>query len=236
MKKTPRLTVVIPTLNEERYIGTVLSDLRLQTHLPDEVLVVDGGSTDATQRIVKTHKHATFIQADKPVGNQRSHGGNLAKGSIIMFLDADVHLDPTFIENALAEFQSRSLSCACPAYKPFPGSFSIRLFYEFFNMIFWMTQHIKASGAGSCIIVTRKLFNSIGGFSASYTYDDIVFIRQAGERGRFGILKTPIHVSDRRIRKDGMFKTLWIYSILTLLFACNAYKLSNRITYPFGHF
>jgi GT2 family glycosyltransferase len=48
-----RLSVVIPALNEERHLGQLLSDIQRQSQRPDEVIVVDAGSRDATVRIVK---------------------------------------------------------------------------------------------------------------------------------------------------------------------------------------
>ena len=48
-----RLSVVVPVLNEERHLGLLLSDIRCQSQRPDEIIVVDAGSSDATVRIAE---------------------------------------------------------------------------------------------------------------------------------------------------------------------------------------
>ena len=83
-----RLSVVIPALNEERHLGRLLSDLQRQTRSPDEVVVVDAGSTDATVRIAK-QSQALVLHGVPPVARGRNLGGYGAKGDLIFFLDAD---------------------------------------------------------------------------------------------------------------------------------------------------
>ena len=60
-----RVSVVIPALNEERHLGQLLSDIQRQSRRPDEVIVVDAGSCDATVRIAK-HSLATVLTASRP--------------------------------------------------------------------------------------------------------------------------------------------------------------------------
>ena len=73
-----RFSVVIPTFNEERYLGGLLSDIRRQTQRPDEVIVVDAGSSDATIDIADDWQ-ATILHGEPPVARGRNLGGYGAK-------------------------------------------------------------------------------------------------------------------------------------------------------------
>ena len=93
-----RLSVVIPALNEERHLGQLLSDIQRQSRMPDEVIVVDAGSSDATVRIAK-RSQAVVLHGEPPVARGRNLGGYSAKGDLIFFLDADTRLPETFVED-----------------------------------------------------------------------------------------------------------------------------------------
>ncbi len=230
------VSIVIPTLNEERFIGKLLKSVLQQTVKPYEIIVVDCGSQDDTQAIVRSYKGVTLHTADKPVGNQRTYGGKKARGDMLLFLDADVQLPANFLQESMNQIQSRSLDIACPQYIPYPGSRSINLFYSFFNAVFKISEKRIPSGAGSAIFVKRELFHQMGGFKKELKFDDIQFIRAAARHGTFGMITTVVRVSDRRIREYGMLQTVITYIILSVLFLFGAYRLSNYVPYRFGIF
>lgn len=58
-----KLTVIIPTLNEEHHVGALLSDVAAQTRKPDEALVVDAGSKDATVSAVRRFSFVQLLEA-----------------------------------------------------------------------------------------------------------------------------------------------------------------------------
>ena len=231
-----KVSIIIPTLNEEQYIGHLLSSIQKQTYIPDEIFVIDGGSVDATKKIANSFKNVHFSTAKKPVGNQRTEGGKIATGDMLIFLDADVRLHENFIESVLREMKNRSLDIACPTYVSHPGNLLINTIYKLFNTLFWFAQNSMPSGAGSCICVRKDLFRRIGGFDANMHFDDIVFIRKAGKLGKFGILSSAIYVSDRRFRKYGILQTSLTYVLLSILFTFGLYRYANSIPYVFGAF
>ena len=85
------MSVVIPALNEERHLGGLLSDMKCQTQSPDEVIVVDAGSSDASVRIAE-QSQAVVLHGEPPVARGRNLGGYSATGDLIYFLDADTRL------------------------------------------------------------------------------------------------------------------------------------------------
>ena len=89
-----RLSVVIPALDEERHLAQLLSDIQRQSLRPEEVIVVDAGSTDATVQIAK-QSQAVVLHGEPPVARGRNLGGFSAAGELIFFLDADTRLPET---------------------------------------------------------------------------------------------------------------------------------------------
>src|SRR3712207_9195561 len=104
-----KLSVIIPTLNEERHVGSLLSDIAAQTREPEEVIVVDAGSTDDTVPVARRYPFARLLEGEPPVACGRNLGGRSATGEVLIFLDADVRLPARFFEGFLAEFERRGL-------------------------------------------------------------------------------------------------------------------------------
>lgn len=230
----PKYSVVIPTLNEEANIQNLITDLQKQTFQPHEIIIVDGGSTDNTKKIINLMENIS-LYSDKPnIGQQRNTGWKNARTDIIVFLDADTKCDTTFMEETLHEFFLKKLDVACPIYEPITADIRIKNIYLFFNRIFYIGQWIFPSGAGSCIVTKRKILSKTHGFHISYKYDDIYFIRQAARIGNFGMLNSSIQVSTRRFEKYGIWRTLFTYILLSFCFIFEAHYVADKISYPFG--
>lgn len=96
--KTPFFSIIIPTLNEEGFIGRLLDTLVMQTFADFEVIVSDGYSKDRTKQVVESYKkkfsRVTFITSKKRnISHQRNTGARAARGMWLIFLDADGMLD-----------------------------------------------------------------------------------------------------------------------------------------------
>ncbi len=107
------VSVVIPTYNAIRYIEPLLSRLFEQSHLPDEVIVVDSDSNDGTREIISNHQHVRLIKINKA---DFDHGGTRhmaflqTKGDYVVFLTQDAlpHID--FIEKILEPFSNSQIA------------------------------------------------------------------------------------------------------------------------------
>jgi glycosyltransferase involved in cell wall biosynthesis len=98
MKKSAAISVIVTTYNSERFISQAIESVLSQSKYPEELIVVDNGSTDATEGLVKNHRIPFYAQTQGQVGESRNLGMRIAKSPLIKFLDADDLLDPKALE------------------------------------------------------------------------------------------------------------------------------------------
>jgi glycosyltransferase involved in cell wall biosynthesis len=228
------LSVIIPTLNEERHVGSLLSDVAAQTREPDEVIVVDAGSEDGTVSVARRFPFARLLEGEPPVACGRNLGGRSATGEVLIFLDADVRLPEGFFEGFLREFERRRLDVACPLYVPYRSTPVVEGFHALLNALFKVSQGVLPSGAGHCIVVRRDVFRGSCGFDPSLKFDDIELIRRLSRGRRFGIVEERVFVSDRRYRENGTLRMMLTYSLMGLFFALGKFGWANYLDYEFG--
>ena len=84
------LSIIIPTLNEEKYLPRLLESIRRQNFSDYEIIVSDGGSSDKTEEIAKSFKATFFVDSSiRHPSAQRNNGARISKGDTLLFLDAD---------------------------------------------------------------------------------------------------------------------------------------------------
>ena len=232
---TAKLSVVIPTLNEEAHLGGLLSDLATQTRPADEIFVVDAGSWDGTVSVARGFPFVTLLEGHPPVAEGRNLGGFASSGEVVVFLDADVRLNEGFLEGMIGEFEGRGLDVACPRYVPQDGSTpTIRALHAFFNALFFVSQYALPSGAGHCIVVRGEVFRGSRGFDPGLKFDDIELVRRLSRGRSFGIVGETVYVSDRRYRKYGVARTFSKHLLMGVFFALGRFDWANRFDYEFG--
>jgi glycosyltransferase involved in cell wall biosynthesis len=229
-----KVSIIVPTLNEENYVGSLLSDIAKQTKEADEIIIVDGRSKDGTVSVVERFPNVDLLIGSPPVASQRNLGGRQAKGDVLVFLDADVRLPKTFLEDFLEEYERRQLYIACPLYIPYRSTLAINVVHVFFNAMFVVFQRVLPSGAGHCIVVKRGVFQRSRGFYPGLKFDDIELIRRLSKKYRFAIVNKRIFISDRRYKEHGVVRMFLRYLLMSLLFAIGRFGWANHIDYEFG--
>lgn len=108
-----KISIIIPTYNEEKYIQKCIQSLVLQTEKNLEILIVDDGSIDDTlktvKKIINFYKNfqiKIFQQKHKGPGEARNLGAKKATGKILVFADADMVFDKNFIKNLIAPIKT----------------------------------------------------------------------------------------------------------------------------------
>ena len=237
--RQPKLSIVIPTLNEERDLPSLLMALDAQDFRDFEVIVADANSPDRTREIA--HRHECRIVDGGLPGAGRNAGAEAAHGEVLLFLDADVVPEPEFITGMLKEFDERGLDIAtCPA-EPIGGHVGDALMLATYNAYVLLTQNIWPHAPGFCILVRRDLHVAMGGFDETvHVAEDADYAKRAAKRGHFGIvITTHIPVSTRRFETDGRFLTSLKYITWDLhraLIGEITEEKRDLFTYKFGHY
>lgn len=105
----PKLSVIIPGFNNGAFIAETIATVRAQTVAPDEIIVIDDGSTDETESVVKSivdGRIQYYKQTNSGVSVARNYGIEKATGEFISFLDADDRWRPNALDVQLRLMQS----------------------------------------------------------------------------------------------------------------------------------
>lgn len=246
MKKTIDLSIIIPTLNEEHYIGKLLDSIAIQTVKPKEVIVIDAQSPDGTiKEIKKRQKNISklyYFQIPKyTVARQRNLGVTKTNAENILFLDADMILfQKDSLEVLYKEALEKKADFAIPTIKPADSTKMVDYFlYILHNGIPKTFKPFKALATTQCLFVTRKIFLQNSGFDEEIKVgEDFEFVsRMRKSGGQFVILKDPvIYNSVRRLEKDGRIRFLALLLMSLIFILIIGYK-KNPIQqkYDFGN-
>src|SRR5688572_8887700 len=104
------ISIIIPTYNEESVLKKCLESLSLQTYKSFEIIIVDDGSSDNTKNIVESLKsqisNLNFLtQKHGGAGAARNLGAKEAKGTILVFVDADMTFDKDFLKDLISPIE-----------------------------------------------------------------------------------------------------------------------------------
>lgn len=238
------LAVIIPTLNEERYIGVLLDSLAKQTVKPKELIIVDAFSKDKTKQEVEKRisqfPHLQFFQIPKgTIAKQRNYGVIKSSSSHLLFLDADMYLSgEKTLEHLYAKISRKEPDAVTAYVMPLSDDVRDKLMYGLGNVIAAGMQWVKPSGTTMNLYVKRKMFLQLGGFDEEIRVgEDFEFLTRLGKAdGRFMVFLKPIvYTSIRRIEYEGRMKFVAKLFRSTFYTKIKGYK-TNPMEYEFGHF
>jgi glycosyltransferase involved in cell wall biosynthesis len=230
------LSIVIPVLNEENYLSSLLDSIRNQSFKDLEIIVADADSEDKTIEIAKNFD-CEIIKGGLPAKG-RNEGAKITRGNLFLFLDADTILPEDFFERALKEFRERNLDIAsfCLEAKT-ESKFKKFLFDAFYNFPILIFEKFLAHGA-QAILVKKEIFEKVGGFDEKIKFaEDHSFMRKAKKFGRFGILRSvKVFSSLRRFEKEGFVKTYLKYLLAEIYMIFFGDIKKDIFKYKFGNF
>jgi rSAM/selenodomain-associated transferase 2 len=207
------ISVVIPTLNAGRTLpATFLSIFDAAVEgIVSEVIVSDGGSTDATRQIAE-EAGARFIEVERGRGQQLRAGAEAARKPWLLFLHADTALDAGWTNEALA-FMKRGSGAAAFRFRLADEGFNPRLLER---LVALRCALFRLPYGDQGLLISRELYDEVGGFAPIPLMEDVEIIRKLG-RGRLAMLKTNAVTSAERFREQGYFRrsarNLWCLSL-----------------------
>jgi glycosyltransferase involved in cell wall biosynthesis len=214
----PFFSIIIPALNEAKYLPKLLKDLSLQSYHDFEVIIVDGQSEDQTVSkarlfMAKLPNLNIFTSTKRHVCTQRNLGAKHAKADWLIFMDADNRLPTYFLQGIKYRLESQICDIANtwilpeknqPQYKVI--SSAINLYYET-----EMNFSNAPSGLESMIIVKKNIFMQIGGFDPNINLAEGRYLVQSiiKSGGVSVIFKDPQYTySLRRLKRFGTLRTI----------------------------
>ncbi len=205
-----RISVIIPTFNEEQNIESTLIDL-IKRHLPDEVIVADGGSHDKTVEIAS--KYAKVVFSEKGRAMQMNTGAAASTGDIFLFLHADTKLPDHALTKIRKSLQSKKKDSG-RFRMSFGHSHPLLKFYEY------QTRFHFFSYGDQGFFIRKELFQKIGGFNIEVPFEDIDFYRRLLKMEKPVIIKDPVITSPRRFLQNGIVKQKFVnFALVTMYFS-----------------
>lgn len=230
---TPQFSIIIPTLNEEKFLPNLLASLARQTKKSFEVIVVDGKSQDKTvaaaESFVKKLPIRAIVSDKASIPVQRNSGARLSRGEWLVFIDADSVLLPYCVERLDAFIQKFPSSFVTPWGKPDRDTTQDAIFTLFYNMTIEGGLLLKRPlSPGPFTAVIRSAFDAIGGYDESLEFgeDQNLSQRLADYGVPLSIVRETLYVwSMRRFRAQGTAWSTSVYlkSALRVLFTGKNY-------------
>lgn len=208
--ETPKISIIIPVLNEATKIQSTLTRVLKTTNV--EVIVVDGGSLDETVEIAKSF-NVKVISAKPGRASQMNAGATVANGDILLFLHADTLLPNNF----------DTLIClALQDAKTIAGAFELRIDAKLWGLRF-IEKMVNARSrlfslpyGDQAIFLKATVFHEVGGFPDLLIMEDFELMLRLRSEGRITILSESVLTSGRRWQKLGVVKTTLINQLVIL--------------------
>ncbi|MDD4753649.1 MAG: TIGR04283 family arsenosugar biosynthesis glycosyltransferase [Desulfitobacteriaceae bacterium] len=207
-----KISVIIPTLNEEEQIPSLLESL---LGIPAvEIVVSDGGSTDRTREICSSYP-VTCVFGPPGRGQQLNLGARNAGGDIFFFLHADSKVESSVFKEIRWSVERGSRWGCCTLAFDDPS-----LRYQILAAV----SHLRVKIISSCygdqgIFCERELFFEAGGFPGFPFLEDLAFSRVLRRFQKSCSVPAKIVTSSRRFRKHGFWLTLYKMQLAKLLFS-----------------
>lgn len=206
----PKITIVIPALNEEKYIEQTIRSAQNSKHV--EILVVDGGSTDKTiDKAIKAG--ARVIHSTSGRAKQLNCGAQQAKAEFIIFLHADTKLPANYAESVQSTLYNK---------KYIAGAFKLSLSSKKKGMNFiakvanWRAQIFQFPYGDQALFMKSTHFKEMKGFAEIPIMEDFELVCRLRKIGKIKICEKKVITSARRWEKKGIIMTTLINQMMVI--------------------
>ena len=204
----PRMSIIVPTLNEERYIEQCLRSFQDQT-IPRnqfELIVSDTRSKDQTAEIAEQYADRVVVHDGIGAGFGKNVGARLAKSPLLGFVDGDSKVSPAWVEGALHGLE-RCVGCTGPVDSFDAHSWRERLFFfGWGSAVYWGSVFNRVFLPGFNTAVRRSAFDQVGGFfNDNRINEDMDLSKKLWNLGRVGYeQRMRVFTSARRVEELGL--------------------------------
>ncbi len=208
------ISVIIPAINEEESISTLISYLFKYGEQDLEIILVDGGSSDSTVEVAKQAGAKVLQSPDKGRSKQMNFGAKSAKHPILYFLHADTYPPKSFYSDVLDAINS---GFAAGCYR-----LSFDNTHPLLRLYCWFTRFdVDYFRFGDqSLFVKKPVFERAGRFDEKLVVmEDQEIVRAIKKTSKFKIFKDSVITSARKYEKIGIVKLQLIFtSVLTMYY------------------
>ena len=233
-----KLSIIIPTLNEEKVLENLLiqlTDKKLKDKFDFEIIVSDGGSKDDTLKIAK--KYTDKIILCNSVQNQniaigRNIGASIAKGELLCFINADIKLPnpEELFDDLIHCFEKDYVAYTCSVkIDPDQEILSDKIFLNFYNYYFHFLNIINVGmGRGECQVIKKSIFDETHGYNENLAAgEDFELFKRIRKIGKIYFShRVKVFESPRRYRKYGhiLIFLSWLLNSIFVIFKKKSYS------------
>lgn len=211
-QKTLSISIIIPTLNEEEYLGATLAGLVNEPGI--EVLVVDGGSTDRTTKVAERYL-GRVLRAPCGRARQMNTGAAQANGDILLFLHADTRLPAGFADYIRTALAKKGVAAGAFRLAIDGPGIGRRLIEKMANL---RSRWLGLPYGDQGIFLRKTLFQQLGGFPDQPIMEDFELARRLAKQGKIVIQPVAVHTAARRWQRVGLLKTTLINQAIVIAY------------------
>lgn len=226
------ISVIIPAYNEENYLPITLDSLWRLTKKPDEIIVVNGGSTDRTAAVAKNHGACVITVEHRGIGYARQKGIEAATGDIVAFTDADTVVPYDWLVKITESLGHPNVVGVFGTFRVPDGWWPYRLYINYVqpvsNQLFYWLGIPMAPGQNIAFLREKGL--KAGGFPVDFKIaEDIEMAKRLMKLGKVVLRQDLIVKSSGRRGNEGpalfgrVFKAFFYYFV---------FRRANRIGFP----
>jgi glycosyltransferase involved in cell wall biosynthesis len=207
MNLSEKITIVIPSKNEENYIAHLLDSLITQEVGFTKIIIADC-STDKTRSVIDLYRPRLNIEVIEggPVSLAKNRGAQLATTPYILFIDADVRFfKPTVIHDAVNVLEAENLDLVGLNVKCYDSDLRAQLGFAIFNVINNILKYFSPFAVGAFMLTRRDKFQELGGFPEQFATSEDYFLSRKYSVNKFRLVNHYFGQDSRRFRKMGYF-------------------------------
>lgn len=208
-----KISVIVPTYNESAVIVELLN--YLSDHAVgsvEEILVIDGISSDDTVQKVRDAGYQCLISPQKGRAAQMNLGAKLTSGDILYFVHADSVPPKTYVSDILSEIEKGAES-GCYRFK-------FNSTHPLLKINGWFTRFdsLMCRGGDQTLFIKRNVFIELNGFKNYAIMEDFDMIQRLRERDTFQIVQKDVVVSARKYENNNYLKVNFINLVILTMF------------------
>lgn len=228
------VTLIIPALNEEKYLPQTLASVKALTRQPDEIIVVNAQSEDKTAEIAKKFGAKIVMVDRRSIGYSRNQGLKAASGDIVAFTDADTILPTDWLSTIVSHMEKNNVVGVFGGFRVPDGPWWYRLyinvFQPFSNTLTYALFKIPFA-TGQNMAFYRKKAVAAGGFPEDFKIaEDIEIARRVMSTGKIVFSQNFFVVASGRRGNEGFWQL--VSRSFSAFFYYFIYHKADKIGFP----